>query len=151
MSIERSPGSSGRPWASSARRDAAQGLARVAGEDVEQVELHRGQRDLVALGVAQHPRLGVEGAAADLDRGLRRSRRPRGGRIGRLQPAQHGADAGEELARLEGLDHVVVGAVGQPGQPVAERAGGGQQDHARRACRRRAAAPAPAGRSRRAC
>jgi hypothetical protein len=43
-------------------------------------------------------------------------------------PAQHGLHAGHELARLEGLGHVVVGAQLQPDHAVHHLAAGGEHD-----------------------
>ena len=71
------------------------------------------------------------GAAVDLER--RRSaaarRRPPGG----FDAPQDRVDAGDQLARRERLDDVVVGAAPQPGELVLLLALRGQQDHRRRA------------------
>ncbi|GAA3111524.1 hypothetical protein GCM10020001_032730 [Nonomuraea salmonea] len=47
---------------------------------------------------------------------------------GRLRPAQHGADAGVEHARLDRLDHVVVGAGLEAHHDVEVVASCGEQD-----------------------
>jgi hypothetical protein len=52
----------------------------------------------------------------------------RGSGCGGRAPAQHGLHAGHELARLEGLGHVVVGAQLQPDHAVHHLAAGGEHD-----------------------
>ena len=49
----------------------------------------------------------------------------------RVQPPQHGVDAGDELGRRERLDDVVVGAEPQPDDAVGLLAARGQQDDRR--------------------
>ena len=51
----------------------------------------------------------------------------------RLQPSQHAANAGQQLARLERLGQIVVGTCTEAGQAALDRAGGGQHDDADRA------------------
>src|SRR5262249_15299958 len=72
---------------------------------LEQIELSASQRDLLALGVGDAPLLrvcGKSGKAEDLRLGLNRQR------FG--APTQHRADAGDQLARVERLTEIIVGA-----------------------------------------
>ena len=48
---------------------------------------------------------------------------------GPLEPAQHGADPGDEFPRLERLDDVVVGTELEPGHPVDDVVAGREHDH----------------------
>ena len=72
----------------------------VAHQRAQEVELDGREMDLLAV-AAHDPRVEVDVQAVDLDRGL----------PGRVAHApQRGAEARHELARAEGLGHVVVGA-----------------------------------------
>ena len=77
----------------------------MLGEEEQQVELDLGQRRLLA--VDEH----AAGGAIDLERAEAQ-------RLGapirlRVEAAEHGVDAGDQLGRGERLDHVVVGAEAQ--------------------------------------
>ena len=95
------------------------GLAHEQGEEVELLA-----RELQRLAVERHgARRRVELDGADLQRAGRR-----GGRGG-ARAAQDGADAGDELARAERLDDVVVGAELEAQHAVGLVAAGGEHDH----------------------
>ena len=99
------------------RRDLQQPVAierpvRVLGEHLEQIELARRERLLVARGrIDQHALFQVEHAPAHAH-----ARTGARGRAGGA--AQHALHAGEQLARLERLGDVVVGAGLEPDHPV---------------------------------
>src|SRR4051794_28308391 len=99
--------------------------AGAAHEQREQVELLAGRLDRRA-GPCHGPRGRVEADVADLDRRVLVGCRGRGG--GRGGAAQHGADAGRDLAGAERLDDVVVGAELEPDHAVGLLAAGGQHD-----------------------
>ena len=100
---------------------AREDLARVRGEEPEQVELLRGELQQLAR------RVGPRGVAG-VDHERRRTRAAPRSRLGR-RAAQHRLDARGELARRERLRHVVVGAELEPDDPVGLLAAGRQQDH----------------------
>jgi hypothetical protein len=90
-------------------------------QEGQQVELAHGQR---------HRPAGdrdLAGGRVDLDvTGAKRRRRTMA--VAGQGPAQHAADAGDQLAGAERLDHVVVGAQLQADDPVRLVALGGQHD-----------------------
>jgi hypothetical protein len=92
----------------------------VAHEHLEQLELLRGQRDLRVA--AAHPARGrVEHEVADAQLGAA---------VGR--PAAHErAQPGQQLAEVERLDQVVVGAGVQPLDAVLDRIAGGEHEDRR--------------------
>ena len=53
----------------------------------------------------------------------------RGSRLPGPGAAQQGLQSGQQLGQVEGLDHVVVSAGLQPGDPVFQRVARGQQQH----------------------
>src|SRR5262249_15117039 len=78
-----------------------------------EIELSASQLDLLALGVGDAPLLRIGGKSAeaeDLRLGLNRQR------FG--APAKHGADAGDQLARVERLAEIIVGADFKPDNAV---------------------------------
>ena len=93
MSIERSPGVERPAVGELGQPRAAQRLARVAGEDVEQVELHRGQRDLAAVGVAQQ-----RASVSKVQRPIRSA--GRAGGAGARRPPRLGASIRRSTARM---------------------------------------------------
>ena len=107
---------------------AGEHAARVRREQLHEVELHRGQRHLAAVERVELALVQVEDAAPEPNlaaRGRRRRRAPV-----RPHPAQHAADAGQELARVERLGEVVVGPDLEPDHPVDRLAGRGQHHDA---------------------
>ena len=99
-------------------------------ERLQQVELHAGDRHLLAVGVVQPVRLEIEPAGADRHR--RGGGRRIGGGLGRrcAQAPQHGPDAGQQLAQIDRLGDVVVGADLQPDHAIDHLARGGQHHDA---------------------
>ena len=98
----------------------AEGNALVADKKDQQVKLLGGERcllpgnlDAVAGGVDRQI---TEGIAAGILRRLGHCAR------------QHRLDAGYQLPRGEGLDHIIIGTTLQPGQLVVFLAAGGQHD-----------------------
>ncbi len=75
-----------------------------------------GERDRVAHRIGQAPRAPVELPAVEPQAPAMAIGRPHRG--GRLPPAQHRADPGEQLAQAERLGDVVVGAELEPDDPV---------------------------------
>ena len=57
---------------------------------------------------------------------------PRSRRVDAARPALEGADAGEQLAEVERLDEVVVGAGVEAADPVGRRVAGGEHQDRRR-------------------
>ena len=111
----------------------AERLAGVGGEEGQQVELPRGQaqRLAVQLSLARR-RVDDQRPDGDGRAQQRRIAEPLGAAEQRLDPQY-------QLARREGLDHVVVGAGLQPDQPVLLLAAG-RQHHDRRVVAESAAA-----------
>ena len=105
---------------------AGEDVVRVRGEEPEQVELLDRQGQLVA-GVCRLAAAGVESCLAELER--------LGGPVDQRCSAEHGSDAGGELAWRERLGHVVVGAELEADDPVGLVAAGRQQDHRQVAAR----------------
>src|SRR3954453_1610337 len=99
--------------------------AGAAHEQREQVELLGGRLDGRA-GPRHRAGRGIEADVADLDRRVLVGGRGRRGRRGGA--AQHGADAGGDLAGAERLDDVVVGAELEADHAVGLLAPGGQHD-----------------------
>jgi hypothetical protein len=95
---------------------------RAAGERGEQLELRRRQPDL--FGAAEQPaRVQVDRELADRHSGRRcRLSRARGA-------AQDGVDAGDELARTEGLGHVVVGTDPQADEDIGLGVARGEEEN----------------------
>src|SRR3984893_6493576 len=84
----------------------------ILGEYLQQVELGRRQHLFAAVDIDQRVLLEVEHAAAHAHPRARGRHHRAGG------PAQHALDAGQQLARVEGLRQVIVGAGLQPNHPV---------------------------------
>ena len=104
---------------------AVEHLARMGQEGDEQAELGRGERHHGAFGIGQPALERIELPALEFVERVLVGRRRR--LLGRA--AQHRADARDQLARLERLDHVVVGADLEPDDAVGRLAPGGEQDH----------------------
>ena len=133
MSMLRSNGSQLSSWASVQQLVAGQHPVGVAHQHLEQVELHAGQRHLLAVAVeqaARPPGRGCTGRCATrlpsrvglgLDAACRLA--------AACRPPQHGADSRQQLAQLERLDHIVVGADLQADDPVDRLAHGRHHDH----------------------
>ena len=98
---------------------ALQRPVRVLGEEFQQVELARGERVLAAVGIDQHALVEVEHQAPHAD--ARRDRDHR--RAGR--PPQHALHPRQELAQLDRLRNVVVGA-GLQADHAVDRVGRGR-------------------------
>src|SRR3954447_13391414 len=79
----------------------------VSHQELEQLELAVGELDL-ALAAHDLAGVGIEREIADLE----------GGGSARRPPAQQSPDPGEQLAALEGLDEVVVGAAVEAVDPI---------------------------------
>ena len=111
--------------------------SRVGDQRVEQRELAAGQRDDFAA-ARQLARAAIEAPVAEGDDAAVRIGRRR--RL--LAAAQHGLDAGDQFARVEGLADIVVGAHFQPDDAVDRLVSRGEHDD-----RQRLATPAqaPAG------
>ena len=120
-SIERSLLSSSRGGARRNSVVAVEDAARIGGEGGDEVDLHRAEVDRPAGGVAQAEGAQVEAVGAE---GQRRRRRRRGA------AAKHRGDAGGELAELDRLGEVVVGADLEADHAVDEVAPAGQHDDA---------------------
>ena len=96
--------------------------------------LHQRQQqvELAARQVHQRAVRRVEAAPPGIQRPALELERP--GRVSLRPPphvrrtAQHGADAGQQLARVERLGEIVVGAHLQPDDPVRVLADGGEHD-----------------------
>ena len=125
MSIERSNGSSARPLVRSRRCSRDKHHARPLEKDGEQAKFRRAQRYRHAVGSGELLARYVEGPSLEADAMGGRCRRSRQ----RLRTAEHGADTGEELARIERLHHVVVRADLEADDPVGFFGERGQQDH----------------------
>src|SRR5574343_151077 len=104
---------------------ARQRLARVAHQVLEHGELARGQRQFFAV-LLQHARAEVESEGAKAHH-LVLARGGAGGFL-RRTTAQHGVDAGQQFAWVEGLAQVVVGAHFQAHDAVHVLALGGEHD-----------------------
>src|SRR6185295_6820583 len=104
---------------------ARQHLVRVVDERLEQVELHRGDGDLAPLRVAQGARLEIEEAAAD---GNAEFRGPES--VLFLDAAENTLQPRAQLARIERLGDVVVGADLKAGDAVDHVARAGDHDDA---------------------
>ena len=103
---------------------ARQRLARVLREHLDERELARREVDRrVAVDERARREVERERTERDLALGRRRTRREAFG-----VPAQHGLDAGDELARIERLRQVVVGAHLETDDAVDVLALGGQHD-----------------------
>src|SRR5271169_613416 len=111
------------------RRDLQQPVAhqwpvRVLGEDLQQIELARREALFIAVArVDQYPPFEIEHTPADANT---RETWPWGRRPG--GPPQHALDPRQELARLERLGDVVVGAAFEPDDTIDGIAGGGDHD-----------------------
>ena len=99
---------------------AAEHLAGVAQERLEQRELLRGQVDHLAARLGA-PRAHVEVDAADVERHRLAAVAAAG--------AQPGADAREQLLEHERLGDVVVGAEVEPGDRVGDLVARGEHEH----------------------
>ena len=132
MSMLRSNGSqlSWCAWSSSWSR--RQHTVGIADQHPQQIELHAGQRHLPAVRVDEPARVQVELEPPDPH--------PVGGRRaasgcagwtspGPRCPPQHRADARQQLAQLERLDHVVVGTDLEADDPVDRVAHRRDHDH----------------------
>src|SRR4029077_13417485 len=104
---------------------ARQHPVRVLGEGAQQVELHRRERDVLAARADQLVAVEVELAIAE-GNAARGARSRLGARL--LGPAQHALHAREQLAQVEGLADVVVGAHFQPDHAVDHIARRGEHD-----------------------
>jgi hypothetical protein len=96
---------------------------RVLGKNLQQIELARGQPFLAAIiRVDQYSALEIEHPPADAHAPAG-SRHPHG-------PPQHTLDPRQELARLEWLGYVIVGAGLQPDHAIDGIGGSGHHDDA---------------------
>ena len=126
----RSNGSQLSLCASSSSWSRRQHAVGVADQHLEQVEFHAGQRHLLAVRLDER-----RAPRSNSTRPMRTrspSRQPGSGlvrRWRRRRPPQHGADARQQLAELERLDHIVVGADLQAHDPVDRVAHGRHHDH----------------------
>src|SRR5260221_2372212 len=102
----------------------AEHLVRMLDQRPEQVELHRRDRNLAAPGIAQSARLEIEEAVADADAAARFWR------ILLLKAPKDALQTGAQLARIEGLGDVVVGADLEAGDAVDHVGGAGDHDDA---------------------
>ena len=109
--------------------------ARVAGQRGEKVELARAKIETPLPDVRLAPAR-VDAQVADLDRAGAAGRR--------VGPAKDGADAGDQLARVERLGDVVVGAQLEPDDRVDVLGARGQHDDRRLAATADLAAHLPA-------
>ncbi len=108
---------------------APQDLEGVEGEGLQQVEFHRGQRDDAAILAAQLAGIEIEQElreGAVVASGCRR----RGAHEAGGPAAQHAADPRQQLARVERLAHIVVGAELEPGDAVVRLSRCRQHDDA---------------------
>src|ERR1700722_13019654 len=110
-------------------RAAVYHVGRPAHQDLQDAELGAGQRG--SLAADQH----LAGGRVELDL---TDHHP--GRLADLGAALQRPQPGQQLAEVERLDEVVVGARAQPGGPVRGRGPGGQHQH-----RRAGACPAQPG------
>src|SRR5262249_59832069 len=97
---------------------------RMLGEGLEQIELHRSERDFLAVGPKQLMRVQIELAASHSHASARRAGLRRALRCTLLAAAQHALEAGAQLARIEGLSDVIVRAPFQnhhTGLPLSRR------------------------------
>ena len=112
---------------------AVEHLARVVEERHQQAELGRGDRHHRAFGIGQPALERIEPPAFEFA-----AARVRPGRVEaaarRLARRSTRADAGDQLARLERLDDIIVGADLEPDDAVGRLAARGQED--RRNCAR---------------
>ena len=90
---------------------ARQHAVRIAGKRLQQVELHGRDRHIAAVEGEQPARIEVEHAAAEPDVAPVRARL---GHAARLHSPQHAPDPRQELARIERLRDIVVGAELEP-------------------------------------
>ena len=110
---------------------AGQDAAGMGEEDGKQVELAAGQRHLPPAGIEQPARRQVELPVGEAIAPGRRLRRGRAGRGGRGQgPAQHRLDPRQQLAQVERLGDVVVGADFEADDLVDRIAPSGDDDEA---------------------
>ena len=129
MSIERSKGSHSR----SRQRQQLVPVQYLLplDERFQQVEFHRRQGDLASVHGEELVRRDVERAAAPAHGrrpiGVGRRRRGRGSR---LHPPHHAPDSSPQLAQLERLHDVIVGAHLEAGHAVRQVGGAGDHDDA---------------------
>ena len=97
----------------------------VLGEELEEGELHRGQRQFLAVVIEELGRGDVEPEPTEAP--ALATRVP--GRVGRLGAAQDRLDPRLEFAQIDGLSEIVVGAHLQTEDAVHGLAGGGQHHH----------------------
>ena len=148
MSTLRSSGSSGRLWASSLNRSRDRTWfgcrAKVASRSSSMAVSATSRPVASSRRRASRSRLKPPNATAR-DGGWLGAAAPAG------QPAEHAAHPGQQLARLEGLGHIVVGTGAEAGEPALDRAGRGEHDDPDPAARPRAAAGPRRNRPRPAC
>jgi hypothetical protein len=99
----------------------------MLGEGAEEVELHRGDRNLGAVGLEQLAAVEIEPAFAHLHLAAHRRRL---GASPLARAAEHRLDPGEELAGVVGLGDIIVGADLESDDLVDVVAVGGEHDDA---------------------
>jgi hypothetical protein len=130
LSIVRSNASNDSPKTASPELLAGEHHARMRRERGDQVELHAGELQGRAR-PERLPRARIHDEVEEDPPVVCRGRCEPRGRSGGNRAAEHRAHPGDQLARLEGLGHVVVRADLQAGHPVHELIPRGEEDHRR--------------------